>query len=134
MRGLVARHNVSFSSCSSNGGPGNVPAPSGRFQKSVKRALSSVADGSRTEPRATTADEKETGMGQKVCSDGWSASLENVVITLKAQLKILDEQECWLVSAYLDRTISALENELQLPSVNAAPASDFSMLQSSTQA
>lgn len=73
-------------------------------------------------------------MGQKVCSDGWSASLEDVVTTLKAQLKILDEQECWLVSAYLDQTISALENEIQLPSVNATPASDFSMLKSPAQA
>lgn len=73
-------------------------------------------------------------MGQKVCSDGWSASLENVAIILKAQLKILDEQECWLVSAYLDQTISVLENEMQLPSANATPASDFSMLKSPTQA
>lgn len=55
-------------------------------------------------------------MAQIIKSASEQAALDKVAVALKCQLKVLDQQKCWVASAYLDQVISILEKELYAPS------------------
>lgn len=51
-------------------------------------------------------------MGQRIKEESRIVALESAAVALQAQMKVLDQHQCWIASAYLNQAIEALKGEL----------------------